>query len=50
MFIIIIIYITLQVDTYIDLIDVPDNDLGHFINQAALDRNLDIFYSYANQR
>ena len=36
-------------NTYIDLIDAPDNDLGHFINQAALDRNLDIFYSYANQ-
>ena len=31
------------------LIDAPDNDLGHFINEAALDRNLDIFYSYANQ-
>lgn len=31
------------------LIDKPDNDLGHFINEAALDRNLDIFYSYANQ-
>ena len=31
------------------LIDAPDNDLGHFINEAALDRNLDIFYSYADQ-
>ncbi len=33
----------------VDLIDAPDNDSGHFINEAALDRNLDIFYSYANQ-
>ena len=31
------------------LIDAPDNDLGHFINEAALDRNLEIFYSYADQ-
>lgn len=36
-------------NTYIDLIDAPDNDLGHFINQAALDRNLDVFYSYGNK-
>ena len=36
-------------NSYVDLIDAPDNDLGHFINEAALDRNLDIFYSYANQ-
>ena len=36
-------------NTYIDLIDAPDNDLGHFINEAALDRNLEIFYSYADQ-
>ena len=34
---------------YVDLIDAPDNDLGHFINEAALDRNLEIFYSYADQ-
>ncbi len=31
------------------LIDKPDNDLGHFINEAALDRNLDVFYSYGNK-
>lgn len=36
-------------NSYIDLIDAPDNDLGHFINQAVLDRNLDIFYSYGNK-
>ena len=36
-------------DSYVDLIDAPDNDLGHFINEAALDRNLDVFYSYADQ-
>lgn len=24
----------------------PDSDLGHFINEAVLDRNLDILYSY----
>jgi len=36
-------------NSYVDLIDAPDNDLGHFINEAALDRNLDIFYSYGNK-
>lgn len=36
-------------NNYYDLIDAPDNDLGHFINEAALDRNLDIFYSYGDQ-
>lgn len=33
----------------VDLIADPNNSLGHFINEAALDRNLDIFYSYGNQ-
>ena len=36
-------------NTYIDLIDAPDNDLGHFINEATLDRNIDVFYSYGNK-
>lgn len=36
-------------NNYIDLLNAPDSDLGHFINEAALDRNLDIFYSYADQ-
>ena len=36
-------------NSYVDLIDAPDNDYGHFINEAALDRNLDIFYSYGNK-
>ena len=33
----------------VDLIDAPDNDLGHFINEATLDRNIDVFYSYGNK-
>ncbi len=36
-------------NSYVDLLLTPDNDLGHFINEAALDRNLDIFYSYGNK-
>ena len=36
-------------DSYVDLIDAPDNDLGHFINEATLDRNIDVFYSYGNK-
>lgn len=36
-------------NNYYDLIDAPNNDLGHFINEAALDRNLDIFYSYGDK-
>ncbi len=31
---------------YQGMFTAPDNDLGHFINEAVLDRNLDVFYSY----
>lgn len=36
-------------NSYVDLLLAPDNDLGHFINEATLDRNIDVFYSYGNK-